>query len=524
MNKKIFLSLFIIVLSLVGLIDAGYLSFQRAAGIIPPCIPGFQCETVLRSPYANIGPIPLSVLGLVYYGIVFVLAVLVYLEKPLPSFLGRLRRAGASASDILRAVTIFGLFFSIYLLTLMAFIISAWCTYCLISALTCLLLFFATGWYVKEERVGQSYFLKGIVLTVGQWVYHILAKPLFFLFDPEQVHNTMVWAGSLAGANPVLRWFLSSILGFQTPATRVQCAGISFPNTVGLSAGYDYNGDLTGTLGSVGFGWHTIGTITLDPYEGNTLPRLTRFPLSKSILVNKGLKNIGARAVIQKLAGRAFEIPTGISIASTNKAFASDTEQIMDVAQCFVLFEKSNVRHVFYELNISCPNTHGGEPFTTAKRLETLLRVLDRIVSKPIFVKMPIDLPDDVFMSLLKVCDRHHIAGVILGNLTKDKTNPDVDESERAKWKTMPGNLSGKPTFQRSNRLIKMTDSAYGKRFIIVGTGGIFTAKDAEIKRQAGADLVQLITGMIYEGPQLIGQINRLHAVPDPEKHSLAHN
>lgn len=514
---KQFSSLLIIVLSIIGLADAGYLTIQRAMGIIPPCIPGFQCETVLRSPYANIGPMPLSVLGLIFYTMVFVTAIWLYLEKPFPNWFG-LRRRGATTLDVLRALTTFGLFFSIYLITLMAVIIDAWCTFCLISAITCASLFFVTWWHSSLVQEGDSYLLKGIWLDLIHWLYRVFAKPLFFSLDPETVHNTMVKLGAYAGSNIVSKYLLSVNLGFQTPITGRRFAGIDFPNVVGLSAGYDYNGDLTGALASVGFGWHTIGTVTLEPYEGNKKPRLTRFPLSKSILVNKGLKNVGASAIIAKLSGINFQIPTGISIASTNKSFASEKEQIMDIAECFKLFEHSNMRHAYYELNISCPNTHGGEPFTTSKRLETLLKVIDSIATKPIFVKLPIDLPDQEFLGLLAVCAKHTIAGIIIGNLTKDKKNPEVHPSERKRWQTLPGNLSGKPTYMRSNRLIAMANNKYGERFVIVGTGGIFTAQDAVAKLDAGADLVQLITGMIYEGPQLIGQINRHLAVQHSEK------
>ncbi len=517
---KLFSSLLIIVLSLIGLADASYLTYQKAMGIIPPCLPGFQCEVVLRSPYANIGSIPLSALGLVYYAIVFTLGVLVYLEKPLPQWLG-LRKFGATSTDALKAVSVVGLVFSMYLMTLMGVIIHAWCTFCLISAATCFLLFLTTWWHVKMVRVGESYFLKGIWLNIIAWLYQTFAKPIFFLFDPETVHNSMVRVGALAGTNKLAQALLSSFLGFHTPVTKKQFAGIIFPNVVGLAAGYDYNGDLTGSLAQVGFGWQTIGTVTLEAYEGNAVPRLTRLPLSRSILVNKGLKNIGADSIIAKLSGKKFAIPVGISIASTNKGFSSDKEQIMDIVKCFYLFEQSQVQHAYYELNISCPNTHGGEPFTTAKRLETLLTVLDLVVKRPIFVKMPIDLPDQDFLSLLAVCDKHQIAGLIMGNLAKDKKNPDVESSERAKWQSMKGNLSGKPTFKKSNRLIKIASKQYGNRFVIVGTGGIFTAEDAVEKLKAGADLVQLITGMIYEGPQLVGQINRRLAVPKPALHSL---
>lgn len=494
-------SLVIIVLSLIGMFDAGYISLQHFQGIIPPCTAGFECDTVLSSRYANIGPIPVSALGFVYYLSVFSLAILLYLDV-------QFKRTKATTTDVLRVLTVLGFVFTSYLIILMAYILDAWCIYCLVSAFTSTGIFLATLWLAKGEK-GDSSFLRGAWFWLMATLYHYIAKPIFFLFDPESVHNTLVRAGMLMGSMRLTRFATRVTLGFQTPETAVQFAGIKFPNRVGLSAGYDYNGQLTGVLSEVGFGWHTIGTVTLEPYEGNTKPRLTRFPLSRSILVNKGLKNIGSEMIINQLAGKDFKIPTGISIASTNKGYDSDREQILDIVECFYRFETADMRHAYYELNISCPNTFGGEPFTTAKRLNQLLTILDKTVKKPIFVKMPIDLPEAQFLSILEACDKHTIAGVILGNLTKDKKNPDVDPTERDKWQTLPGNLSGKPTFNRSNKLIKLADKHYGKRFVIVGTGGIFSAKDAEIKLAAGADLVQLITGMIYQGPQLIGQINR---------------
>ena len=279
---------------------------------------------------------------------------------------------------------------------------------------------------------------------------------------------------------------------------------------MGLSAGFDYNGNLTGILPSVGFGWHTIGTVTLQPYAGNQKPRLGRFPKSQALLVNKGLKNIGAVEIIKKLKNVEFKIPTGISIASTNKHFNTPKLQIADIIECFKLFEKSKVKHAYYELNISCPNTFGGEPFNTTERLEALLHALDSLkIKRPVYVKMPIDQSEKETLQLLKVIDKHKIAGVIMGNLTKDKTNPAVDPQEVEQWHNKRGNLSGKPTFERSNALIALTKKHFKNRFTIIGTGGIFTPEDAQKKIELGADLVQLITGMIYKGPQLIGSINR---------------
>jgi len=327
--------------------------------------------------------------------------------------------------------------------------------------------------------------------------------------DPERVHNFMVVNGKLLGSVPLGKWFMHWMFGYASPKLEKKINGAVFHNPVGLSAGFDYNADLTEILPSVGFGFMTIGTVTLHPYEGNTPPRLGRFPNSMALLVNKGFKNVGAKDIIAKLTGKTFAIPVGISIGSTNKAFTSPAAQIQDIVHCFQLFEKSTVKHSFYELNISCPNTKGGQPFTTPSRLQRLLRELEKLkIARPVYIKMPIDYSQEETLALLTVAAKHTVAGVIFGNLTKDHENPDVNAQDRIDWASKQGNLSGKPTWNRSNALVALTRKKFKKRFTIIGTGGIFSPQDAAYKMKAGADLVQLITGMIYQGPALIGQIN----------------
>jgi dihydroorotate dehydrogenase len=264
-------------------------------------------------------------------------------------------------------------------------------------------------------------------------------------------------------------------------------------------------------LPEVGFGFITIGTITLEPYAGNPKPRLGRFPKSKALLVNKGLKTIGARAVISKLKNLTFTVPIGISIGATNRAYKNSQEQIDNYYQCFQLFEESKVSHSYYELNISCPNTFGGEPFTTISRLDKLLTTLNKLkISRPVYIKMPIDLSEEDILNLLNASQKYRfISGVIFGNLTKDHNNPHVHPDDSKLWAKSIGNLSGAPTFHRSNQLIALTKKHFAKRFTIIGCGGIFSTQDAQTKLDLGADLVQLITGMIYQGPQLIVEINR---------------
>jgi len=352
--------------------------------------------------------------------------------------------------------------------------------------------------------------MQRILSVVTGQVYHYGLKPLMFRQDPEVVHNRMVAMGKKITSWAPVAALMKALWAYQTPQTLKKIDGIVFPNPVGLAAGFDYDGDLLTSTPAIGFGFHTIGTVTLRPYSGNPAPRLTRLPDSQSIIVNKGLKSSGAAAIIAKLSQQVMHIPTGISIASTNRKYESESEQILEITDCFRLFEESSLKHSYYELNISCPNTFGGEPFTTPKRLEKLMNRMDALkLSRPLYVKMPIDQDNADTLQLLKVLDRHSVQGVVFGNLTKDKTNPDVKPADVATWKSLPGNLSGRPTFKRSNQRIKLCRAAFGSRFTIIGTGGIFSGAEAAEKMRLGADLVQLITGMIYEGPQLIGQINQ---------------
>lgn len=159
------------------------------------------------------------------------------------------------------------------------------------------------------------------------------------------------------------------------------------------------------------------------------------------------------------------------------------------------------------EINISCPNTFGGEPFTDAKRLEKLLHATDKLeLQKPVFIKMPINLPLGEFDALLRVITKHSVAGVTIGNLHKDRRAVDVKDVLPDEVK---GNLSGAPTKEVTTALIRRTYKQYGDTLVIIGVGGIFSAEDAYEKIQAGASLVALITGMIFEGPQLAGDINQ---------------
>ena len=225
-------------------------------------------------------------------------------------------------------------------------------------------------------------------------------------------------------------------------------------------------------------------------------------------MVNKGFKNLGAKKTAEKLTNQTFKIPLGISIGKTNIiSLRTQESAIEDILQAFETIETSNIKNAYYELNISCPNLYGNITFYPPKNLDELLSEVDKLkLSKPVFIKMPINETDRRTLAMLEIISKHKVAGIIFGNLQKDRKDPALDQNEVKKWKV--GNFSGKPTEKRSNELISLAYKHCKNRLVIIGCGGIFSAEDAYRKIKFGASLVQLITGLIYEGPLLVAKIN----------------
>ena len=340
------------------------------------------------------------------------------------------------------------------------------------------------------------------------FIYQNITKRVLFLFDPELVHNFITSQAQFIGRFKTPNKILSKFFAKKSPMIKQKIAGIEFKSPMGLAAGFDYEAKLTQILPPVGFGFNTVGTITNLAYDGNPPPMLGRLPKSKSLMVNKGFKNKGAKITSEKLAKLDFKIPLGISIGKTNTTrVETQKTAIEDVLLAFKIFEDSNIKNLYYELNISCPNLLGNISFYPPKNLDELLSGVDKLkLEKPVFIKMPISKTNDQTLKMLDVIVKHKAAGVIFGNLLEDRNNPALDVIEVSKFKK--GNFSGLPTQKRSDELIKLAYKKYGKKLIIIGCGGIFSAADAYRKIKLGASLVQLITGLIYEGPLLVAKIN----------------
>jgi len=473
-------------LAFVGLIDSGYLTvehFRPSTEVV--CLTNFwsDCGRVLKSSYSEIWGIPLALFGFIHYS--FLLSSLVFGVMWLAVILSA-----------------WGIVVSSYLVFLQLGVIGKICIYCMGSAAASFLAFGIVWGKYERER-------KRVVIIMTGLAYK-LVRPALFLLSSDTIHERVVGLGEWLGKNGFLKKVLGWFYDFRDESLEMELMGIKFKNPVGLAAGFDYEGKLTQILPAMGFGYQTVGTVTNMAYEGNPPPRLGRLIRSKSLLVNKGFKSSGVNKLVAKLGRIDFEGMVGVSVGRTNSAkLKTQKQSVEDIVAAFKILEKSKMKHAYYELNISCPNLiHAGSvTFYEPPELEKLLMAVDKLkLSRPVLVKMPITESDKAMLAMLKVVARHKIAGVVIGNLWKDRKSKDLDKVEVARAGL--GNFSGKPTFRRSNELIDLAYKHFGKKLTIVGCGGVFTGVDAYEKIKRGASLIQMVTGLVYEGPQQVAKIN----------------
>jgi len=353
--------------------------------------------------------------------------------------------------------------------------------------------------------------MTALIARITKIAYAHAVKPIAFRQKPDDVHARLIGLAQSVQKVPVVR-SLPKLWRYRNDAYLKQSFfGYDFINPVGLSAGFDTELETPRVMKPVGFGWMTGGSVTWGKYEGNERPWFYRLPKSKSIVVNKGLRSEGTTRVAKRLMGYAPDLfadfPLNVSVAKTNsRESVGDEAGADDYCQSLAAFDVLEQVKML-EINTSCPNTFGGEPFTTPARFELLLSRVDELhLTKPVFIKMPISVSDQTFDELVDISLRHHITGLSIGNLLKDRTKANLLDPLPD---TVKGNLSGRPTREITTRLIARAYEKSHGQLTIIGIGGIMSAEDAYEKIRAGASLVALVTGLIYEGPQLVGDINR---------------
>ncbi len=339
-------------------------------------------------------------------------------------------------------------------------------------------------------------------------MYKSLIRPLFFLLDAEKVHHLsfrLIKLFSSIGFTGLFR----SLFTLEDPRLEREVFGLKFKNPVGLAAGFDKDARLYNELSDFGFGFIEIGTLTPKPQEGNPKKRLFRLRADKAIINRMGFNNEGVFEAVERLK-KEHRVLIGGNIGK-NKV-TPNNEAVKDYLICFdALFD-----HVdYFVVNVSSPNTPGLRELQDKEPLTNLLNALKRentkfaaknsVGEKPILLKIAPDLTDDQLLDIIKIVERTKIDGIIATNTTISREGLKSDfmlQEEK-------GGLSGKPLTERSTEVIRFLAEKSNKAFPIIGVGGIHSAEDALEKLEAGADLVQLWTGFVYEGPGLVKRINK---------------
>jgi dihydroorotate dehydrogenase len=341
---------------------------------------------------------------------------------------------------------------------------------------------------------------------------YFLLKPILFQFDPEKVHYFVTRNLKRFNRFPGGAALSRAIWDVNDQRLQKEVFGLRFRNPVGLAAGFDKNGELMGEMANIGFGFVEIGTVTPLPQPGNPQPRMFRLPPDGALINRMGFNNLGVDVVAERLT--AFrknvkpaqkDLIIGGNIGK-NKVTPNE-EAVNDYIKCFDrLFEVVD----YFVVNVSSPNTPGLRALQEKEPLMHILNTLQQRnskngISRPILLKIAPDLTDSQLDDIVDIVQQTGIAGIIATNTTISRENLTVAES----LKNEMGGLSGKPLTKRSTEVISYLHKKSNGSFPIIGVGGIHSADDAMEKLQAGASLVQLYTGFIYEGPGLIGRINK---------------
>ena len=333
-----------------------------------------------------------------------------------------------------------------------------------------------------------------------------LARPFLFALDPERAHEL-----ALASLKLLERGGMASMLADAAPAQRVKLMGLEFPNALGLAAGLDKNGEYIDALAAMGFGFIEIGTVTPRPQPGNPKPRLFRLPEAQALINRLGFNNHGVERLIENLMRARYRGVLGINIGKN-----SDTP-IERAADDYEFCLAKVYAHASYvAVNVSSPNTRDLRQLQGADELGALAGKLKTEQKRladahgryvPLVLKIAPDLDDAELGTIAKCLLRHRLDGVIATNTTVSRAG--VAGLRHA---AEAGGLSGAPLREASTALIRKLARLLEGRVPIIGVGGVMSAADARAKLAAGASLVQIYTGFIYRGPQLIGEI--LRALP----------
>jgi len=338
-------------------------------------------------------------------------------------------------------------------------------------------------------------------------MYKHLIRPLFFLVDPEKVHHQVVSLLKFGMAIPGIKQLVHCSASINDTSLHKELFGLHFDNPVGIAAGFDKNAECYNELADLGFGFIEIGTVTPKGQQGNPITRLFRLPVDHALINRMGFNNRGLEAAVRNLKKRRTKAIIGGNLGKNT--LTPNAEAVNDYVAVFNgLFDYVD----YFVVNVSCPN------ITDLRELqdqEALINILEKIQQlnraktnpKPVLFKVSPDLNEAQLDEVIDLAKNKLIDGVVAVNTTITRSG--LTSSESTIKSIGKGGLSGRPLKNRSTEVIRYLSEKSGKAFPIIGVGGIETPEDAIEKLEAGADLIQVYTGFIYEGPFIAKKINR---------------
>lgn len=339
-------------------------------------------------------------------------------------------------------------------------------------------------------------------------MYKHIIKPFLFCFNPETAHNMTFSALSFLRHVPFARSFIRAIYKKEAPALEKEVFGIRFPNPVGLAGGLDKNGEYYNDMANFGFGFVEIGSLTPKPQDGNAKPRCWRVPGDRALINRFGINNKGVKNAVEHLKKVRPEVIVAANISkntsSINEEAAKDYETAFGLLYDFV---------DMFVVNISCPNVVG---LTALQDISFLSEIVDKLLAlrmyydeyRPILLKVSPDLSHQQLDEIIDYSLRSGIDGIVAGNTTRSRDGLTTISQEKIE-EIGNGGMSGAPIYQKNLALVKYVHEKSGGKLPIVGVGGIMSPEQAQEMLEAGASLIEIYSGFIYEGPSLVKRIIR---------------
>lgn len=338
-------------------------------------------------------------------------------------------------------------------------------------------------------------------------MYKFLARPLLFRLSSDYAHELAIKTATSLSKNRLALQATNAFYSYSNPVLKQEIWGLKFNNPVGLAAGFDKNGTMAPLMEKFGFGFLEVGSITAVPSTGNPKPRSFRLPKDFSLINRMGLNNDGAQTISRRVQKLSLNVPLGINIAKTHNPAIIGEAAFLDYKTSFDLVKDFAD---YITINISCPNTEEGKTFEEPDALDKLLGLLNVSSDSslpPVLIKFSVDLDSQKLAELITVCENHAVSGYVATNTSSGRDHLTTSKKELSEIGR--GGLSGKAISKKSTAIIKQIHEHTRGEKTIIGVGGISSGQDAIDKLKAGADLLQVYTGLVFEGPGLVKKINK---------------